>query len=770
MKTPYRDPQVEEGIHNIILQNRAGNRMTLLFHADRTELEFVYKPNAFRRKDFRARNFSNRDNFTPLFAEAALPDLTAEMVKTWDYDPFVTRLATQSQASAKNTITVVNLPDENAFVLAARQPLLLTLRPHQAFGLQDGLLWEQFSDRGEEIISFVAFDSLENNHFRVLDDGRHVLQLLENDVLLIGGEENTAQMQRVVRKFARWTLPQFIAYTERTIRPVLDRGRIGVHNDPELERVLEINKRLLWSNLDDGGACTGAMNRIYHLIWVRDGAMAVATAARAGWCDPARIWTPFLLANPSVMRDESGLEHKEFSQLVGTRWSKSEDDGVYYAILSLYALVQTTGDDALLENGALPELLDILDDAITTRFKPEMGLFGSDVLGEDALASSPYYGYDVVNGQFVRSHHQPEGDGPAISYAYSLYQNVNMYNALRLAQILLAGVEKAQPTDRAQRYADLARKIEQALAERFVNEKGHYRAMLQVFTDGSTKWVDFAPKSDFWEYSWAVSAGPFLPDPGISLASTRMTVEVWPTVTKYGYCPWNFLARQLKEYGLSSADYRKLLDQQIREALLLTRKYPMAGLVTEYQTGVEGWRGLPFQIGSLIMSVCSHLLQPLAQGLAVRAGDLVDCVNNFHYRDRRLDATASEKGDVVQSVTLNGRPLVGSLQIPEDRLHTGHNRLEVVRGSSFDGMRLYSSDAVLRHLSVTAKQCTYELFSPFSAQLIFEGLGQADKVRCQVRDAAGKDLPHQIAPIPGTHLSLLRVDAAGEFSVTMLAH
>ena len=50
-KTIYREPQIEEGKHNVLLQNRCGNRLTLLVHDDHTDLEWVYKPNGFRRKD-----------------------------------------------------------------------------------------------------------------------------------------------------------------------------------------------------------------------------------------------------------------------------------------------------------------------------------------------------------------------------------------------------------------------------------------------------------------------------------------------------------------------------------------------------------------------------------------------------------------------------------------------------------------------------------------------------------------------------------------------
>ncbi|MFP4070332.1 MAG: hypothetical protein ACLFVC_09165 [Opitutales bacterium] len=42
--------------------------------------------------------------------------------------------------------------------------------------------------------------------------------------------------------------------------------------------------------------------------------------------------------------------------MVGTRWSKSEDDGLFYAVWSLFTYTRCTGDDRLLRQGTL-ELL-----------------------------------------------------------------------------------------------------------------------------------------------------------------------------------------------------------------------------------------------------------------------------------------------------------------------------------------------------------------------------------------------------------------------------
>jgi hypothetical protein len=759
MRTPYRDPQVEEGLRNIILQNRCGNRLTLMFHADRTELEFVYKPNAYRRKDFAGRNFSSRDNFTALFAEAVMPEITSGMIKQFDYDPFVTRLATLSESHAANKIVVINIADENCFAVVARCPLLLSFRPHKAFAVRDGLITESFEDRGEQIVSFVHFGGFEVNRFRVLADGRHVLQLLENDVLLVGGEENIAQVTRVIRAMGSLSAEELIARNERIIGPVLGQSRLHL-NDSDLQRVIDLNKRIAYSGLDEGGACFGALCRIYHLIWIRDGAMAASYMALAGNPRFAQIWTPFCLHNPSVRMNDQGQVVREYLQLLGTRWTKGEDDGIYYAVLSLFALYQTTGDDSLLSDGELVPLMQILDRHIAARFDEKRGMFGSDTRGESTLASSPYYGYDTVTGEMDKHRIGSAKKGRVISRCYSLYNNVNMYNALRMMQTVLAG-NPAQRRAAGEKYAALAGKIQEAINGQFLREDGTFWADLLIYGDGQEEWIDFR-HADWWEYAWAVSTGPFFPNLVAALASARMVKEVWPTIVDYGYCPWNSLSRMLKEYGMSSGAYRQMMDDQLREALALTQKYAMPGAVTEYYRMVDSWRALPFGIAQLVASATSLLIQPLANGLAVRASDLLERIDNFCWRTARIEATSEGRGDVVQSVSVNGRPLVGCLQLPERWLRMGHNEVCVKRGASFDGVRLYSSNVAVLDVTREEAGLRYELGcgGVGATQLVFENWGRVKGVR--VEDGSGRELKYEAEGLLDTGLTVVTIEEGFE--------
>lgn len=755
MRTPYREPDVEDSTQAVILQNRCGNRLSMLVYEDHTELEFVYKPNAFRRKEFRARNFSNRDNSTTLFRSAAWPELGAPLVARWEYDPFLTRVHIAAPSGARNCITVLNLADENCFAISADRPLLLTFAPHGAFSLQNGLITEQFSDRGEEIVSFIAFESFAHNRMRMLDDGRVVLQLVADDVLLVGGEENAYQVDRVVRALGRRPLQELITRNESVLAPVLASGRVTTH-DVHLQRVLDLNTRVIYSGIDEGGACFGALNRIYHLIWVRDGAMTTALAARAG--NPAflRLWAPFLLHNPSLVCRADGARMPEFLQMVGTHWTKSEDDGIFYAMLSLFTHYFTTGDDTLVRGDACKTVLAALDRFLQKTWDDARGMVISDTRGETSLLSSPYYGYDAVNGK-LRVNTGPQSvEHTTLVRSASLYNQVNTYNTLRMACVLMAGHA------RVEHYAALAARIQQTLASTFLAPDGVLFADWVEYQDGTSAWLTF-DDADYWEYAWAVSLGPFFPVLPAQLASARMVKERWPAIKPYGYCPWNTLSRMLHEYGMTSADYRAMIADELDEALLVTKKYPMAGALTEYWRHPDGWRALPFSAGSLWHAVAGMLLHGLPQGLAVRASELVDRIEDFHYRCMRITAEAHGQGDHVASWELNRRSVPGTLQVPEQWLRPGHNVVRVQRGVPPAQPRWYASDAILLNIALTGRTVRCEASSPTPCQIIMQHL--ATDVELRVTANSGTDLTIERAALPGTPFTLVTVPCQGDFTL-----
>lgn len=756
MSNLYRNPQVEEGIRNMILQNRCGNTLTLMFHADCTELELVYRPNAYRYKDANRRFFSNRDVYTKAFKRLELPEINAEMVTDFGYDPFHTRVDFQQTALARNSFSLLSLADENAFALSAPAPLLITFLPYTSYVAEDGFLHEEFVDRGERVIPYVIFSGFRTNRFRVLDDGRHVLQLFENEAVIFGVEDNMGDVQRIRKKFSL-VMGDLVQRNEQILKPVLNRGALDLPKDNDLQRVMDINRRMLWSALDEGGVCYGAQCRIYFLTWVRDGSMSNACMARIGMPDPLKRWVGLLLENPSKRMDPAtGKQVVEQMQLVGTRWNKTEDDGIYYAVLSLYFHVVCSGSpDSTLEQ-YLQSLLNQFQRVMDSRFDKDVGLFGSDTLGEDTLPSSPYYGYDIVNGTVSESTSVIQNDGNPLVRAWTLYQNMNMYNALRMLMKLVDYLGNPEMQERYRELMDFTGNFEKKILSSFVGPDGEYLSMKTRYGDGTERWIPYGLGVDYWEHAWAISTGPFFPSLSVSLKSVRTVVQKWPTIRNIGYCPWNYLASFLREFGGGSKKFRDFLVEEVEDALSLTKKYAMPGLVTEYQKDRGGWRGLPFGVGSLHLAVSKELLSVGAASLVVRAGGIVKSTRDFVWRNSIFDVACEGEGDSVRSMTLNGETIRHTLCIPADRIRPGKNRLQVQAGESAKECRLYSTDAELLALSERKEETVLVLEGSHSIQCVIEGF---DRNRVAVRNPlTGNSIAFSVEAIPGTELYVIRTN------------
>lgn len=767
MKTLHRNPQIEESSRALVFQNRCGNRLSLLIDESSTALEFVYKPNARRRKDYRARNFSNRDNQTELFAAAALPEWGEKHFCKYAYDPFFTRLEGKADSGGENVISILNVVDENVFVLTADRPLTLAFTPRGQFELEDGLLWEEASDRGEEFISFVSFSGLEENRYRVLDDGRHVLQIFANEPVYIGGEENHAAMERAMDPLQGLTLEELIARNEALLEEILAPGRVMV-NDAEYQHVLDLNRRIVISGMDEGGACFGALNRVYYLIWNRDGAMTSANAARAGNPRLVETFAPFILENPSWQRGKGGDLIPEYLQILGSRWTKGEDDGIYYAALAIFTLWQTSGDVRLFTGPAFETYLEALDHNVATRFDDAEGLFGSSTRGEDTLRSHPMYGYDSVNGIIdPHTHHREARDG-MLAKCYALYHNVNLYNTLLMTAACLREV-RPEATERIERYLALAAKVAETLATRYVDpETGCYYTDYVILDDGTKRWVRFTDedvKPDYWEYAWANSAGPFIPHKEIARRSAAYTIEKWPGIRSYGWCPWNTMTRALNEFGLPAARVRELIDPEVGEALTEARKYPMVGALTEYSGATEGWRPLPFTAGSFWLMLAARVLAGLPFGVAVRPGGVATEVQDFRFRSSRLFARVEGEGDSVGGLTIDGQPLRGTLQIPENRLLAGRQEVVIETSSDPEGFALVASDLRLLRVEELSEGFAYEVDAPIPGSLLFNAPKAVAKISLlsQAPDSAASVVALEL--MADDTRGLLKIASPGRYRV-----
>jgi len=74
---------------------------------------------------------------------------------------------------------------------------------------------------------------------------------LDDDVVLVGAEENAADVSRVVKKLARRSLVEIIAHGEAVVRPVTSRASLDIR-DEDVQRIVDLNKRFVYSGMDEG--------------------------------------------------------------------------------------------------------------------------------------------------------------------------------------------------------------------------------------------------------------------------------------------------------------------------------------------------------------------------------------------------------------------------------------------------------------------------------------------------------------------------------------
>ena len=642
----------------ILMHNRRGVRIELNFDQE-GRVELWISPRAGESRDQRDRNFSCRDDFTRIFDAITLPGLTAKEFVACDYDPFYSVLRFRRQTlhvltrfAAPVVLLWLERPgcvdfksDKQDRVLRATPRVLAVEHPDRGYRFEfvatagPGAHWEY---RGPRVPGRSAY-------------GR--VHLAAGAGIAIAGELAGQPVARWARVRAR---EQEHRVLERALSRALAAGRFELR-DPKLQRLLDLNRRVLLAMQDESGAIRAAINLIYYLIWVRDGAMVTAYQAYAGNAAPVRRWTEFLLANPTVIESEQP-HGRTFLQLVGpiTKW---EEDGVFYAIWSVFTAWTQTGDACWLaadKQALLREAMDWLERRCLNR---RLGLFGRFFAGESPFAGCRDAGFDGAVGK-------PGGEsnrrwrGRLVQQAFDLYINLGAY----AAYWMLA----AMGDDSAARKAEgLGRRLEKCFGKGLPAYGWIKTHDGKLFRAGSYG-LDAA------DYQWALTVPPFL------VADERLPEIRRQLLADLAKKDRYFLAAYCAILG--SLDLEFVAEREIWQAMQLPARQsyrpgqslPMPNTVIEMTNVPDGhpWhdvRPQAFSIAPWLAAVTGLGLRRLPFGLAVRSPKLLRRLRDYEYRGARLDVDFTGRGPV----TINGRLLIGSLQLPERWLRPGRNRIIV---------------------------------------------------------------------------------------------
>ena len=714
------------------MHNRRGLRIEL--DLDKKALELWISPRAGESLDYRDRNFSNRDDHTRVFDRIALPRLPERRdFVGCDYDPFHSVVRYKDQV-----LHLATLFDRPVVLVWFEQPSFVDLKTDKQDRLVtrgDRLFDVEHPDRGRSFRFAAALgDGGRFLQQRDVDAGRSTFaraELAAGQVLAIAGELAAEPVSAWAQEAAATPKAQLVSQTETRVDAALARGRARLRGRPELQRVLDLNRRVLLSMQDESGAVRAAIKYIYYLIWVRDGGIINVPAAYSGWVDPLARWTGFLLANPTVSEHEP--KGRFFGQLVNGRITKWQEDGLFYAVWSAFTHFSQTGDARYASGEGVAVLRDATDWLERHTFDRDKGLFGRYYDGETPLSDSRGDGWDDAVGS-PADRFRTELRGRVVTRSYDLNANLYAWGCY----VMLAALDAPH----AGEYLDKARALEAKLRPWLARSD-----RLPDYGELRTREGD-PIRATPWEmgmgdYLWAVTLTPFAGevfDLG-PLRERLLRERAADTPAPTG--PTTFLASHfplLASLDTETDDEQAILaelDRFVPQAVRPGRYLPMPYTAPEV-AGIEDGhpyhdvRPQAFSVGPWLWAVANLGLRRLPLGIAARPTSALYGIDAYEYRGSLIDVRFAGRGG-IESIAVNGELIAHTLQVPEARLVPGRNTLAVGLGPRPLASPVLSSSTVrLRSVGASRGGASYQVEGYGRNVLVFRG-----RPRVELKDASG---------------------------------
>jgi len=702
----------------ILLHNRCGVRIEINLQKQAI-LELWYSPYADDSKHYAHRNFSNRDDHMRLWDSIVLEELSEETFIRCDYDAFASTLYFENQ-----TLQVASSWGQPIVYISASKDQAITFKSDRTDSLVEqgeDIFCVQHSERGESFRFLVTSPDAFFKYQPTIDTGRSIYcqtQLNAGKVLAIGGEviANAQALIQAAKGLSKRDFAEIRKDDEAAITEASVRGSIQLRDWPELQGLVDTNRRVLLAMQDKQGAIRAAINRIYYLIWVRDGAIIEAFQGQAGTSEPLRKWKDFLLANPTEVTEE-GLEGRTFFQMVNPI-SKWQEDGLFYAVWTLFQHWTQTGEQPTKEE--LQTLMDAVDWFERYCYNPEKNLFGRYFACETPFKGSRDHGFDGAVGRPV-SWGYKKHEGKAVLRSYDVYVNVLNWN------VYLMMAAMTDDADLRSQWKERAEAIKVAMTPLFEGDEPAYGyAELEDGTEVLTTGYGL----DRTDYEWAISITPFMPHPNWRSYRKKIYQR---TIEKPDGC---FLAayfsvmQGVDPIEVDEDSTRKATDYAAQQSYRPGDYLAMPNSVVEMLDIEDGdahhdVRPQAFSIAPLLATLVGLGLSRLPYGLALRPNVTLTQLPHYEYRGHVLDVRFEPSAETIE---INGQVLRNSWQIPESMLVKGEATVitcPAQKAALPEEVTLVRSTVRLLELIAEEKQVVYTAEAHGSAELELSGCVQS---------------------------------------------
>ncbi|MDX2188348.1 MAG: hypothetical protein SFY32_00670 [Bacteroidota bacterium] len=672
----YAENSSQDGLQGqsfILMHNRKGIRIE--YNLNRKKLEMWVSPLAGKSNIYIDRNFSSRDDFTKLFDKISFPNLPYSQFEKCDYDPF------HSIIYYKNgqKLHIVSVFDKPAVIIWFEKPEVVDIKTDK----QDKLLKfdpknlsTQHPDRGK-ILGYIASlgtgegSFIHQKHYDPFRSFYSRAYLSANQTMVFVGDDISENVSSIANVLAFADVNTTLEANKTKIIAATRNGKITVKNNPDLQKILDINKKVLLSMQDESGAIRAALRYIYYMIWHRDGAMVNAFNGYSGWTNPLKDWTGFELSNPTVI-EKNGKKERFFGQLVAGKITKLEEDGPFYGIWSAFTYWTSTGDTKYLDGKYMSVLEDNIQWLENNYFDNKNGLFYRYHYCESPFYNSYGDGWDDAMGaQTGKNISRWKGD--TITQAYDLYMNYICYSSYLMMSAMESGSMSGL-------YLLKAKNLEKRLTAQFNNVEPGYGTLITT----QNQQVNAGPFGmDKTDYVWGLTVPPFYPSYE-NLAETRSNLFKHHMNKPKGnfYPEWFSTLISMDSEIHKEEDIIKgieyVIPQCIKPGKCLPMPYTICEIVDVEDCNVyHDVRPQAFSISAFIAAVSNLAIKKLPFGIAIRGTSYLSGIEDYTYQQSEISIKYLGTGNNIKLIKLNGKVLKSTYQIPDNLLLTGKNQIEV---------------------------------------------------------------------------------------------
>ncbi|MFA9389627.1 MAG: hypothetical protein ACERKD_07455 [Prolixibacteraceae bacterium] len=713
----YRETQ-------ILMQNRMGIRIE--YTLDRGALELWISPQAGKSQSYVDRNWSNRDDHTSIFDRILIPGCDLSKFKYCDWDPFHSILYFEDQ-----TLHIAQIYN---------QPAVLVWFEKE--GLVDFKIYGTEEERSEK--SFIINHSSRERDFQsaaILGEGDGYFQqqmqldkhrsiytrahMAPNQVLLIASELNEEKIGGLAQEWVKQPIEKILAQNEALIAKDLNTGKFILKDRIEMQKLLDKSRRVALSMQDFNGIMRSTNQYIYYLMWFRDGGMNTAHLAYSGWSKPAYDQISTTIQNPNFTNEKP--DEVFFGQMFAGPHTKWQEDGLFYNVWPAFSYWTQTGDKSLFSD----KNLEVFDKAMqwleNRTFNEEKGLFGRYFYCETPMTGSRDDGWDNVTGAPTNKWGS-EYEGKTIVRSYDNYINMLNYSVY----IMLSSVHSNK--DKAKEYYQKALDLEKNMKQFF-----EYNNVLPSYGLLETQEGDFIEAKpygmDIWDYVWGLSLPPFEINQPATYQALREQLRKDMTTTEVGYfhCVY-FAALTAMDTELHSEDsIMAAMDKLVPMSSAPGKYLPMPYAVPEMfniseENPFHDVRPLVYSIAPWLSAVTNLGLHRLPFGIAARGTKYLEQLENYEYKGALIDVHFDGSGSIA-NLTLNGKSIKHSLQIPENMLISGDNSLTVsMQNNALTKNSLVASTVQLKAISENETKVVFDIQAYGKNVLTFKNLSKKIKI------------------------------------------